>query len=362
MRAQRPTLRQVATEAGVSPMTVSNAFNRPDQLSGALRERVLETARRLGYAGPDPVARGLRSGRAGAIGVIYDTRLSYALSDPAAAAFLGGICESAESDRLGLLLVPATAPERRDVNPVRAAMVDGFIIYSVADGDPLLGAVLDRGLPVVVVDQPRLTDLPFVGVHDRAAAAAAATHVLGLGHRRLAILTFALAPDGRSGIAHPARQASAAYAVTRARLAGYANAVSTAGLHWAEVPVYECAGSSRALGRAGADALLASLPAPTAILATSDELAIGALDAARARGLDVPGQLSVIGFDNTVAAADAHPPLTTMHQDHEEKGRRACRQLLDRLRGMPANGTQIVAHRLVVRASAAPKPEGSLGR
>jgi DNA-binding LacI/PurR family transcriptional regulator len=335
-------------------MTVSNAFNRPDQLSPGVREHVLDAARRLGYPGPDPVARGLRSGRAGAIGVIYDTRLSYALRDPAAAAFLGGICERAESDRLGLLLVPGTVPAQRDADPVRAAMVDGFIIYSVADDDPLLAAVLGRGLPAVVVDQPRVPGLPFVGVDDRAAAAAAATHALALGHRRLAVLTFALAPDGRSGSADSARQASAAYAVTRARLAGYAEAVAAAGLRWADVPVQECPGSSRALGRAGADALLASSPPPTALLATSDELAIGALAAARARRLDVPGGLSVIGFDDTPAAADAHPALTTIHQDHEDKGRRACGQLLARLHGTRASDNPLQAHRLVVRATTAP--------
>src|ERR687895_1245056 len=86
---RRATLKEVAEELGVAPSTVSNAYNRPDQLSAALRERVLEAARRLGYPGPDPLARGLRRGRAGAIGLVYDSRLSYAVRDPAAVAFLG---------------------------------------------------------------------------------------------------------------------------------------------------------------------------------------------------------------------------------------------------------------------------------
>jgi DNA-binding LacI/PurR family transcriptional regulator len=351
IRANRPTLTQVAAEAGVSPMTVSNAFNRPDQLSPSMRERVLETARRVGYSGPDPVARGLRSGRAGAIGVVYDTRLSYALRDPAAGAFLSGICERAEGDRLGLLIVPGTAPEDRDVNPVRGAIVDGFLIYSVATGDPLLAAVLDRGLPTVVVDQPRIRGTAFVGIDDRAAAAAAAGHALALGHRRLAALTFAQVPDGRSGIADAARQASATYPVTRARLAGYADAAAAVGVRWADVPVYECAGSSRDLGAAGAAALLECSPRPTALLATSDELALGALDAAHERGVRVPGELSVIGFDDTPAAAGARPPLTTVHQDHAEKGRGACALLLDRIRGAPQTKAQLLPHRLVARAT-----------
>jgi DNA-binding LacI/PurR family transcriptional regulator len=346
----------VAAEAGVSPMTVSNAFNHPEQLAPSTRERVMEAARLLEYAGPDPTARGLRSGRAGAIGVVYDTRLTYALRDPAASAFLSGVGEPTEDDRLGLLLVPGTAPEHRDATPVRAAIVDGFLIYSVAASDPLLAAVLDRGLPTVIVDQPQIPDVPFVGIDDRAAAAVAADHALTLGHRRLAVLSFALAPDGQSGIADAARQASATYPVTRARLAGYADAAAGAGLRWADIPVYECPGSSRTLGAAGAAALLKSSPHPTALLATSDELALGALDAAQNRTLPVPGELSVIGFDDTSAApAGAHAPLTTVHQDHDEKGRRACALLLERTRGSKqTNAKLLLPHRLVARATTGP--------
>ncbi|MEW6638437.1 MAG: LacI family DNA-binding transcriptional regulator, partial [Actinomycetota bacterium] len=88
---RRATLREVAAEVGVSLATVSNAYNRPDQLSPALRERVFEAARRLGYPGPDPKGRGLRRGRAGAVGVVYADRLSYAFADPAAVKFLEGV-------------------------------------------------------------------------------------------------------------------------------------------------------------------------------------------------------------------------------------------------------------------------------
>jgi DNA-binding LacI/PurR family transcriptional regulator len=184
----------------------------------------------------------------------------------------------------------------------------------------------------------------------------AADHALTLGHRRLAVLSFALAPDGQSGIADAARQASATYPVTRARLAGYADAAAGAGLRWADIPVYECPGSSRTLGAAGAAALLKSSPHPTALLATSDELALGALDAAQNRTLPVPGELSVIGFDDTSAApAGAHAPLTTVHQDHDEKGRRACALLLERTRGSKqTNAKLLLPHRLVARATTGP--------
>ena len=125
------TLKRLAADLGVSPMTVSNAFNRPDQLSAALRERILEHAESLGFA-PDPLARGLRRGRAGAVGLISDTGLAYAFADPAAAAVMGGLCAAAEREGLGLLLIPAGGAAA-----LSAAVVDGVVVYSVAQDDPV---------------------------------------------------------------------------------------------------------------------------------------------------------------------------------------------------------------------------------
>src|SRR3712207_2450293 len=104
---RRVTLARIAEELGVSAMTVSNAYNHPDRLSGALRERVFETAGRLGYGGPDPVGRSLRRQRTDVVGVLYSSPLSYAFDDPAAVAFLGGLSSVTEEADLGLLLVPA---------------------------------------------------------------------------------------------------------------------------------------------------------------------------------------------------------------------------------------------------------------
>jgi DNA-binding LacI/PurR family transcriptional regulator len=341
---RRVTLKRIAEEVGVSPMTVSNAYNRPDQLSPALRERILETARRLGYPGPDPLARGLRRGRAGAIGLISDTPLSYAFDDPAAAAVLAGVTAAAEEEGLGLLLVPAGGPA-----PLSSAVVDGIVVYSVAQGDPLLTLAVDRRLPAVVVDQPRGTGLPVVGIDDEGAAALAARHLTDLGHRRVAVVAFALSPDGRTGPADLMRRRNALYAVTRARLAGYAAALESAGVAWTDVPVHECAGSVRAAGRVAAERLLAAPDPPTAVLATSDQLALGVLEAAAAAGVGVPGALSVVGFDDVPGAAAAG--LTTIAQDHHAKGRAAAEVLLAALRGDRPVPPRPLPHRLVVRAS-----------
>jgi DNA-binding LacI/PurR family transcriptional regulator len=355
-RAARVTLKRIAEELGVTPMTVSNAYNRPGQLSPALRERVFDTARRLGYGGPDPTARGLRRGHTGAVGVIYDSRLSYAFGDAAAVAFLRGVSEATEDERLGLLLVPGSAAEERDAAVVGAAIVDGFVVYSVAEDDPLVRAVLDRGLPTVVVDQPRLSGVPFVGIDDEAAAGAAAQHLLALGHRRFGVVSFGLAHDGWRGFAALERQRSSVYRVSRARLGGYAKALSAGEVQWPRVPVFECPGSSRSLGREAARALLLPPDRPTAVLATSDQLALGVIETATDAGLTVPQDLSVVGFDDVPEAASARPPLTTVGQDHGQKGRLAGRLLIARLRGEPTPSPDPVACRLVVRASTAPPP------
>src|SRR5918997_4571195 len=121
---RRATAKEVAAEAGVSPATVSNAYNRPDQLSPEVRERIFAMARDLGYAGPDPVARGLRGRRTGVMGVLYPDRLSYAFADPVSVMFLEGVSEAAEEAGLGLLLVPGTPREERGLAAVGEAAVD----------------------------------------------------------------------------------------------------------------------------------------------------------------------------------------------------------------------------------------------
>jgi DNA-binding LacI/PurR family transcriptional regulator len=143
--------------------------------------------------------------------------------------------------------------------------------------------------------------------------------------------------------------------VSRTRLAGYARALEHAGVSWADVPVLECAGSVRAAGRAAAGQLLAGAAPPTAILATSDVLALGVLDAAAAAQLSVPGDLSVVGFDDVPAAAAAG--LTTIRPDHHAKGRAAGELLLAELRGQRTPRPAALPHALVVRASSGPAPD-----
>jgi DNA-binding LacI/PurR family transcriptional regulator len=327
-RAERVTLATIADELGVSRMTVSNAYNRPHKLSPALRERVLATAKRLGYSGPDPLAATLSRGRVGALGLIFDDPLPYAFSDPAAVLFFEGIAAVCERERVGLALVPSRFGTPHETDLIRAALVDGFIAFCDVADDGRLDVIEQRGLPLVIADGSPRAGAPSVGIDDRGAARAAAEHLLELGHRHIGVVAFPLSPDGHEGPADLERQATARYHCTRERLAGIRAAFEAAGIDWHAVPIQERAPHGRDAGRRAAAALLDGADRPTALIAMSDELAIGALHAAEARGIAVPRELSIIGFDDTPAAADARPPLTTVAQPHREKGETAARMLL----------------------------------
>ncbi|HEX5849686.1 MAG TPA: LacI family DNA-binding transcriptional regulator [Rubrobacter sp.] len=354
---RRATLKDVAAEVGVSPATVSNAYNRPEQLSGALRVKIMEAARRLGYAGPDPTARGLRRGRVGAIGVLYADRLSYAFADPAAVLFFEGVSRVAEEAGFALLLVPGSISGRHDPKAVRGAAVDGFVVYCMAEDDRMIGAVRERRLPAVFVDDPPKAssgDLPIVRVDDEGGARAAAEHLTGLGHRRVAVVTFELAPSPEGGLADLERQAQTSFRPTRSRLDGYKKGLGNAGVRWEDVPVYECPENVPAEGARAARFLLSMDPRPTAILAASDQLAFGVMEAAKDMGLSVPGDFSVVGFDDVPEAARSDPQLTTVHQDHVAKGLLAGRMLVARLEGEEPEAPAVLPTHLVQRASTAP--------
>src|SRR5215218_5660525 len=229
---RRATMRRVAEELGVSSMTISNAYNRPERVSEPLREQIFETAERLGYAGPDPVARSLRRQKTNLAGVLYSNPLSYAFDDAAQVLFLKGVAAATEEAGMGLVLVPGSlgsSPNERASAAMDAA-VDGFVVYSIAEDDPLIEAALRRRLPTVIADQPLLEDVPL-GIDNESAAREVARHLVDLGHEHFGVVSFSIAAADRApGIADSRRQRSATLRVTRARLAGYEAVLEAAGL------------------------------------------------------------------------------------------------------------------------------------
>ena len=246
--------------------------------------------------------------------------LSGTFTDPASVMVLQGIARATEDAGVALLLVP----ER---GGVRDAVVDAFCLYSLAAEHPSVAAARERGVPLVVVDAPRIEGHAFVGSEDRRGARLAVEHLLALGHRRFALLTTS--------------------AVHQDRLAGYREALEAAGVEWAR---YELAANLPERGLEGGRLALAAEPRPTALIAATDQLALGALEAASEAGLRVPDEVSVIGFDDIPGAAWSRPALTTVRQPLLEKG-----EVAGRLLSGGADGREVILPvELVVRGSTAP--------
>jgi DNA-binding LacI/PurR family transcriptional regulator len=255
--------------------------------------------------------------------------LTYAFSDPAARDFVAGVAESCEELGQGLLLV-AVGPSRsleEGTAAVLGAGVDGFVLYSVGDDDPYLQVVLQRRLPVVVVDQPKnLAGVSRVGIDDRAAMRELAEYVLGLGHREIGLLTMRLGRDRRHDLVDAERLKSPTFDVQRERILGVWDAMQAAGVDPDSLTVVE---SYEHLSTSGGDAAKAAMeanPRITALMCTADILALSAMDYLRAHGIFVPGQISVTGFDGVPDAISRG--LTTVAQPSLRKGRRAGELLL----------------------------------
>jgi DNA-binding LacI/PurR family transcriptional regulator len=363
---ERVTLQTIADRVGVSRTTVSNAFSRPDQLKEELRQRIMEVAEELDYPGPNPAARTLRRGRAGVIGVVFTEALSYAFADSYAVGFLRGLARVAEQSGTGLHLIGWPSPGVAE-EVIGDAVVDGFCLFS-PEGHPLVETVLRRRLPVVTVDHPYVPGVPFVGIEDRLAAREVATYLLGLGHRRIAIVAaqpMAVRPvAARPPATRPRMIQNPAdwldvdlseehrFGAGRARLAGYHDACLKAGLPWEDVPLHRTT-NDREIARRAAGQLLDLRPRPTAVIAATDEIAFGVMDVAAQRGIDIPGELSVVGFDDVPAAEPAG--LTTVRQPITAKGTTAGRLLLEPSRHDPAPCV-LMDHHLVIRRSTAPPP------
>ena len=313
---------QVAHAAGVSVMTVSYAYSRPNRVSADAAARVRAAAVRLGYPGPHPGARSLRRGRAGSLGVVLSERLTYAFDDPQAGRFLSGVAEVCAAEAVGLTLVPTTGQDS-DTARVAEAAVDGFVIWTTTEDDPVLDAIAATGLPAVVHAGPHRAGLPVVGIDDRAAASAIGA-VAFAGARRPAVLSFPLDRDRRRQVVRGPVPSSVPFPVTRYRWEGFADAWTNRGGALDQLRVAVCPHNSAADGEALTDVLIADQPRPDAIAAMSDELALGALRAVERAGIAVPDALSLTGWDDSDAAAPAG--LTTVAQSLHNQGIR-CAEL-----------------------------------
>jgi DNA-binding LacI/PurR family transcriptional regulator len=308
----RMTVKTLAAAVGVSPATISNAYNRPDQLSAELRERILATAQELGYPGPDAAGRTLRMGRAGAVGVLLSERLSYAFSDPFAVEFLTGLAEVVEEQGISIVLTPL-------VTAVRNANVDALAILSLPTDHPAAMVAKARGIRLVTTDVNSDPESSWVAIDDFGAGVMVGEHLAGLGHRDVAALAETNQPAGSPG--QRLEEAELQFLDYAARVAGLRQAMA------GQVMIISGGHNSIESGATATSWLFDHDRVPTAIVGLSDVLALGALQALASHGLSAPADVSVCGFDDIAAAQAAN--LTTVHQPIRQKGQHVGRLLID---------------------------------
>lgn len=337
-------MKTVAAALGVSPATISNAYNRPDQLSAELRERVLATAAELGYPGPDAAARTLRVGRSDAVGVLLTERLSYAFSDPFAVEFLSGLSEVVEQHGVSILLMPLTLSEDEpDVRSVQRASIDALTILSLPADHPAGAVAKARGIRLVSTDLVSDPDGSWVAIDDVQAGVIVGAHLAALGHRDVAVVVDTLAPAG--GDVVELQPESVTFVDYAGRLEGLRQSLP------GSVHLISAGHNALASGAAAARWLMHQPEPPSAIVGLSDVLALGALSALTDLGYAVPTDVSVCGFDDIAEAGQND--LTTVRQPIRERGRAVGRLLVD----PEATPRQVLLPiSLVPRASTGPAP------
>jgi DNA-binding LacI/PurR family transcriptional regulator len=344
-RGHRTRIADVAREAGVSKTAVSFAFNSPDRLRTETATRILEVAESLGYR-PDPVAQMLTRGRSMSIGILTPRRLEAVFANPFYAELTASVGKAA--DAFGLSVGFVSPLHGSLAHAMGRAVADGVIAIGLTPEHPEVEEIRRAGLPIVLVDSEGLSGAPSVTVDDEAGAAAAARHLVGLGHREILVVAFepALPTDRREP-----------HEVFSARLRGYRSALAEAGIELPDGHVVmgpsDAPGGRTAFENAWEDGLR-----PTGVLAMSDVMALGVMRAARDLGLAVPADLSVVGFDGIALGGYVAPSLTTVQQPIAGKGTEAVRLLLALIDEQPTDPPEQVRFetRLLIRESSGPVP------
>jgi len=334
-RPSAPTLEQVGALAGVSRATVSRVVNGSPRVSAEARVQVERAVAKLGYV-PNRAARSLVTRRTDSIALIVAEPESRFFSEPFFAGVVRGVSAAlVETDvQLVLLMAQDAAHRGRLERYVTGGHVDGVLLASLHGDDPLPRTLQRAGVPTVLVGRPA-GDAPdsYVEADNRGGAMEAVVHLVGRGHRRIATITGPMD-----------------MAVGQDRLDGYQDGLRAAGLP-ADPQLVE-GGDFTEEGAAAMRRLLEREPGLDAVFAASDLMAAGALRALKAAGRRVPGDVAVIGFEDSMTARYAEPQLTTVSQPVEEMGRQATRLLLAKVAGGAASMSVILKTELVVRASA----------
>lgn len=342
MRRKRPTSYQVAERAGVSRSTVSLILNDVPGMKFAevTRERVLQAAQDLGYV-PDAAARTLASGETRTLGlVLFDAH--HLRIDAFISQVLYSLAEVSREQGFRIIIETVENVERDEAyaDLVRAKQIDGLIVLNPRSDDEQLPRLIDQGFPIVLIGKIRHEGAH--AVYHASSAELAVSHLSGLGHRRIAHITYA-----------PIHFLSA-----NDRLSGYRRALAKAGIPLDEALV-RVGDYTAGSGYDAMRSLLDAAPHPDAVFAGNDTIAVGAIAAIHEHGLRIPDDIAVVGYDDIPVAPFLTPPLTTVHVPALEQGRLAGEMLVDIIRGedVPEQQIRLATHLVVRRSCGAPTPE-----
>jgi LacI family transcriptional regulator len=334
-RGRRPTLAAIAAEAGVSLPTVSKVVNGRPDVAPATRERVERLLDQHHYkTSQNRGSTGARRRRCGLIDLVLA-----GLDSPWAVEILRGVEEWGNEHGTGVVVSAVRHGNARPASwtsGVASHDTDGVLLVTSRLTEVQLQQLRGAGIPLVVIDpvNPPPADLPSVGATNWAGGMAATEHLIGLGHRRI------------GAISGPPE-----YMCSRARTGGYRSALERAGLEY-DPELVRSADFQHEGGFVRAAELLDLADRPTAVFAGSDQQALGVYEAARQRGLRIPQDLSVVGFDDLPVTRWVSPPLTTVRQPLAEMGRSAAAMLGDLIDGVPLRSTRVeLSTELIVRES-----------
>lgn len=336
--AGRVTIDDVAAAAGVSPKTVSRVINNEPNVRAQTQERVRAAIEQLNFR-PDPSARSLAASRSYLIGLVYDNP-----SDSYLMEIIGGVLDTCQAQHYQTLLCPLRFDRDdllREVDSLIAQSRPGGLVLTppLTDNDDLLAHLRALGVPFACIS-PRRAEGCGVTIDERQAARDIVGHLIELGHRRIAHI-----------------RGHAAHGASRWRADGYRDALKHAGIEFDPALMVQGEFSFDS-GMQAARSLLDLADPPTAIFAGNDDMAAGAVRVALERGLSVPGQLSVCGFDDIPIAHQIFPALTTVRQPAREMGATAAAELLKCMRDPSQAHMRRLPHSLCLRASTGPVPKG----
>lgn len=335
MTAALPTIEDVARRAGVSTATVSRVINQPGGVRPALRAQVEAAVLQLGYV-PHAGARTLKSRRTGTVGAIFPT-IDNAIFAKAIDALQRRLAEADHQLLIATCGYDPAVEESQALN-LLARGVDALMLCGCAQRPALLARLKERGVPVVhVMSWPLPPGLVGVGFDNARAMNQVVRYLLDLGHRRIAMLAGVTRDNDRAA----------------ERVRGVREALAAAGLKLGADRLVERR-YGLAPAREGLQQLMEAASPPTAVVCGNDVLAFGALLEAQRLGLDVPRDLSIVGFDDLEMASHVQPALTTVHVPAETMWRRAAERALAMVRGEAAARESEIEVSLVVRGSTAP--------